>query len=259
MILATLLLSLGTASTVQITLPSRAEVRGTEITLGEIAVDIQTDDAVLKAQLENFDLGYAPAPGFNRLLRRERMFQSLREAFPNQPLLFEGALATRAFPMTEQIPATEIEKIARTLLDGHLKGTDYALTLTRPILNMEVPVGDQPYEIRAELADGRALPGQNAFPVRILVDGSLYQTVWTNWRVDQWREMPVLLRDVRADSELTEDLVEWRRTPVQRATASTELDRVSLANTLAIRPLKKGDVLMTTDVKRQLIVEKGDM
>ena len=111
-----------------------------------------------------------------------------------------------------------------------------------------MPKGDKPVSLRVRKDGLRLNPGKNSVPVEILVDGDPYQTVWTTWNFEFWESVPVLLRDVRAGEDITQDMVEYRRLSSKEAGTGPVLERASLHFTRALRGLEKGAVLHKTDV-----------
>ena len=79
------LLSLG----VQIELPTEARVRGAELDVGSVA-QVTGDDAAEVERVRAISLGYAPAPGYSRLLQVERIAREIQAQAADGP----AALAT---------------------------------------------------------------------------------------------------------------------------------------------------------------------
>lgn len=254
MILTSLLL----ASSVTVTLPPTADVRGTEVALGEFAT-VVSEDASLASRFEEYDLGYAPAPGFSRLFDAARLEQKLELHFPGVDVRFTGSTACRVVPATETVPGSSIVETARRELSKLTADRDVAFEATRNVADHVIPAGNVDFKLRVR-ADGLGVnPGPNSIPVEILVDGAVYQTVWTTWQFEFWQKVPVLLRDVRAGEDITQDMVEYRRTSSKKTGAEEPLQRTSFVSTRALRAMRKGDVLRSGDLARKELIRRGDV
>jgi hypothetical protein len=75
---------------VTVTLHPQAKVRGTEIELGAVAA-VSGEDAALVARVRGLRLGYAPAPGYSRLLLGERLRADLARTLPGTAVEVGGA------------------------------------------------------------------------------------------------------------------------------------------------------------------------
>ena len=122
--LAALLLSTG----ITVTLPEQTTVSGTDMKLGDIAL-VRSDDEALAEQVRGLNLGYAPAPGYNRTLRQWKLQQDVEAAFPGTEVVFTGASVMRVFPKTATILAGEIEVAARKAVAELLEGEEYRASL----------------------------------------------------------------------------------------------------------------------------------
>ena len=77
MITTLLLLTLG----VRVELPSEARVRGTELSVGSVAA-VSGADAREVERVRAVSLGYAPAPGYSRLLQAQRILRDIQSQAP---------------------------------------------------------------------------------------------------------------------------------------------------------------------------------
>ena len=100
--------------------------------------------------------------------------------------------------------------------------------------------------------------GKNSIPVEVVIDGSPYQTVWTNWDVKIWKSALVLTRDVQAGETLSLDSVEFKRLNTAELGSQLVLDRAAVASTRAARNLKRGAVLAKTDLVQLELIHRGD-
>ena len=250
MIFASLLLG------ITITLPAEAKVRGTGLTLGAVAT-VQGDESVATSDLANISLGYAPVPGFARVLDRSTIQRQVRARFGNVRIDFVGAPSTRVVPDVERVAATRLEEVAREALLRELGDVDSEVRLANAA-SIDVPIGSRPYELRADLTSGAVRPGIVSVPIQVLVDGQPYRTVRTSWDVEIWREVPVMLRDIGQGDELHATDFELRRVQLARTLRGEPLTPSLALGNVAARSLREGDVLTKRDVRRPSLVQRGD-
>ena len=251
MILAKLLLS-----GVTVLLPMEATARGTELTLGEIATVTGADAAVVE-RVELVDLGYAPQPGFSRLLYAHRIQQTLARALPGVQVRMVGESAIRVRPEVERIASVWIRAAAEAELARIFAERDVTYRPHDEIADVTVPAGSAPTVLRARLDTLEPKTGTIAVPVAIVVDGEPYRTVWSNWEVVRWETLPVLKRAVRGGQRLQPYDLEGRRVRVE-VTQRKALPASLLAGAIAARDLKAGAPVTEGDVHRPAVVSQGD-
>jgi len=249
MITATLLLALG----VTIELPSEAHVRGAELSLGAIA-QVTGDDPAQVARVQAVRLGYAPAPGYSRLLQAARVLREVEAQAAGVALRFEGSTACRVWPEVEVVRGAALEAAARAELASRLGTRDATLELVQPLADLQVPAGDRPLALSAQLPAGDLAPGQVSLPVQVSVDGAQWRNVWTTWRVQIFEARPVLTRDVAAGVEITADMLTRRRVAAKTATALSE---AMLIGATLTRAKQAGEELEPSDVVRAVLVPSG--
>jgi len=249
MIASLLLLVLG----VRVELPVEARVRGAELTLGSIAA-VSGDDAAAVERVRAVRLGYAPAPGYSRLIHAARLIQEAAAQVPDLTLELAGASACRVWPQTELVRGIEIEAAARAELAVQLGSSDARVEPLQPALDMQVPGGAQPPQVRAQLAPGAVQPGQVSVNVQVLVDGAVWRSVLTAWRVELYELRPVLVRAAAAGEVLRADMLERRRVPVSGAPA---LDIDQLVGSSLAHAVEEGRALTAEDVVRDVLVAAG--
>ncbi len=244
------------AGTVTVTLGLEARTRGTEVELGEIAQVAGTDPAVVDS-VRAVELGYAPAPGYSRVFRADRIAQVVRAALPNVTVRLSGQAATRVHPEVERIAGGLILSAARTHLSTSLIGREITFESTSVVPDVEVPAGAGQHELRARLPDVPEASRVISVPVEILVDGARYRTVWTSWSVDVWETRPVLARAVRAGEVLSPAM--FHRQKIKRTAGEVSLlDEGLLHGSVALRDLRPGEVVTALDVQRPTVIVAGE-
>ena len=135
-------------SGVTVTLPVEIKVKGTEIELGELA-QVAGLDGELVAKVRALELGYAPAPGFSRLLTAERIRAELAKSLPGVEVRVTGERACRVWPELEEIAPARVEEAARTELARAFAGKEATFTLKDVIDPVKVPQSEQVSAIHA--------------------------------------------------------------------------------------------------------------
>lgn len=253
-----MLLALLIAGGVTVTLKPQAQVRGAQIELGAIAT-VSGEDAETVERVRAFQLGYAPAPGYSRLLAAPRLELDIERQLPGVDVVFAGSPACRVLPATEVLTGAAISAAAKAELVRWTAGRESQLELESSLGDLEAPLGDRPIELKAVVSDAEVRPGPINVPVRVMVDGQLYRTVWTNWRVTLFEEVNVLKSAVRAGDSLTPQMFERQRVAISsggRTDAPAALGATFGAK--AARDLAAGQVLRTGDVLRETLVKRGD-
>ncbi|MBM3990863.1 MAG: flagellar basal body P-ring formation protein FlgA [Planctomycetes bacterium] len=250
-------LALILAGGVQVTLLPQATVRGTEIVLSQVAT-IEGDDAAEVERVRAIKLGYAPAPGYARTLVAPRVSADVARLVPGITIDVKGALSCRVTPQVERVGAAAIEASARAEIARALSGAEHELALNTNLADLEVPAGNGPVDLRAVAGDTALRAGPINVAVRVSVDGQLYRTVWTNWRLSVWEDANVLRRDVAAGETITLDLLERKRVLGGAGAGEVTLAAGLALGSTARRPLAAGHVLRESDVLRSVIVKRGD-
>lgn len=237
---------------VHVTLPAEARVKGVEIRLGDIA-KVTGEDAGQVARVRDVSLGYAPAPGHSRLLNALRIASEVAEHDPEVDLVFDGVGACRVWPETEALPGSRIDEAARTALERAFAGRDVTLTPAQPALDLTLPKGTRPAELRAELS-GEPRPGRVGVSVQVSVDGATWRNVILTWEVREWQVRPVLVNAGKVGETIQAAMLEHRRVPVERDEA---LHAGHLIGARLAHAVDAGNALYAEDVVRELLVQVG--
>ncbi|MBI5432615.1 MAG: flagellar basal body P-ring formation protein FlgA [Planctomycetes bacterium] len=251
MFLASMLLAAG----VTIALPTDVRVRGIELRLGDV-LTVQCEDAALLERVKGYSLGYAPAPGYSRLLMAANIEREL-ESFLGQDVVVRGEQACRVFPEIERVPGATIEQAARKELEQTLLGRDAQVTLVESVGGIDVPAGNEPATFAPRITADALRTGAFSVPVEVRVDGSAYRTVWTNWRLDLWELRPVLVRPVKTGDAITGDMLVEKRVALNGSTAK-RLDARQIIGAVASRNLAAQSAVVEADLIRPAVVRKGD-
>jgi flagella basal body P-ring formation protein FlgA len=239
-----------------VTLSVEAHVRGTEIELGEVARIAGLDPALVE-RVRAIELGYAPAPGFSRLVTLDRIRDAVRRALPDADVRLDGEHACRVWPEVEEIRPETIQQSAHVALLRAFAEREAVFTLEDPIARVLVPAGALGAEVVARAPDIELASGIVDVPVEIQVDGARYRTVWTSWRAEIWETRPVLARAVRAGEEVSPDLFQRTRVKVAKDSRPAPLDPSATLGSIAKRDLAPGELVTSLDVHRPAAVTLG--
>jgi len=232
------------------------KVAGTEMTLAEVARVEGADPAEVRA-IGAIELGYAPAPGYSRLLRAERLEQLVRRKAPDVEVLFVGERACRVRPEVLEISGEEIAAAAHMELLRAFAGRDASFVPSDEVQGVAIPAGSRAPEVRARVQGKPSVTGLLAVPVDVLVDGVPYRTVWTSWTTEVWETVPVLDRPVRAGEEIRPDMLARQRVLREASGPVEPLATGQMVGSVARRDLLPGAVLTHLDVHRPTVVEVG--
>lgn len=174
-----------------VSVPAEGSVRGVEIELGELCV-LSGADPDLVARAHGLTLGFAPAPGFSRVLTQDRIQDELARALPGHLILLTGERTCRATTEVEELAPATLEAAAKLELGRAFEGVDASFTLAEAIAPIQVPRGHGPASLRTRVSPGKRVSGSIGVTIEVLVDGRSYRTAWTTWRVDVWETRPAL-------------------------------------------------------------------
>lgn len=260
--IATLLITIGTAApapAIDLTLELHAEarVRGLEMTLGDIA-EVRGEDQSAVTRARAIALGYAPAPGFRRVLDSARIAQKVMREIPEANINFEGSSRCVILAATTSVTPARVIAAARKSLNERFAGQDVHLEMVGDLSTLEVPEPSQSVELVPELRDAANGTGTWSIPVRVMVDGELYRTLFTNWNVSVWRRQLVLSRAVAAGEVVTRGHMELRRIRVSTGAESRPINEEAYGHAIAVRDLNPGSVVTERDVQRTTVLQRGD-
>lgn len=245
------------AADVVVTLPASASSRGLEIFARDIAV-VRGDDAALVQRVSAASLGYAPAPGYARVLRADLVEASLRRSLPGVDLEVRGAARCRVTPEVATITAGEISAKAGEAMRAALAGVDAEAVPSGGVTDLQVPVGDGEVRLVAQAGEGHLVPGLRQVEVQVWVGQKLYRTLHVPFQLSVWQRRAVLRRAVNVGEALRADMFEVKRIPVSDSSGLHALEPDVMAGAIAVRPLGAGSFVTEHDVHRRVVIERGD-
>lgn len=243
---------------VTVTLSEKAEVRGLDITVEEIA-QVKADDPAVAARVAALSLGYAPAPGYHRVLRADLVQFDLRRALPGIEIDVLGAQRCRVDPMIEQLDTERLWSLASAELEELFRGTDAAIRRDGDLALIEVPLGVDPLDLKASLVDRTPSAGPKTVALQLWIDGDLYRTVHVAFSVSLREPRWVLRANVAAGAVLEASMFELRRVEVTLETAHAGVPIEALAGTVTTRPIAANSIVTERDIQRPVVIQRGDL
>ena len=244
-------------SDVTVTLPMTANIRGTEVELGEVA-NVRGDDPVLVARVKGLELGYAPAPGYTRVLVAERIREKLYQKLPSINVAVNGERACRITPEVASVPTEQVRLVAQAALMEKfgVEGTTFRLKAEIP--DVQIPAGSGPPTLKARPRVAELASGLVSVSVDLEVDGVRYRTLWTTWEVEVFEVHSVLTMNVRKGQELSPAMFMPKRVRVPAARRAMPLERTMVIGAVARHDLSAGDVVTPLDLHRPTVVSIGE-
>ena len=136
---------------VTVTLPKEARITGTEITVGQVA-RVTGDDAAEVERVQAASLGYAPAPGYTRVLLAPRIATRLSQELGlelGSGLSVEGADRCVVTPLTHRVTVQELRAKAASALRKLLQGVDAHFEPSGRLVDIEVPEAREAVVLRS--------------------------------------------------------------------------------------------------------------
>jgi len=244
-------------SDVTVTVPMTANIRGTEVELGEVAKVTGANDELVN-RVRALELGYAPAPGYTRVLVTERVREKLYQKLPEIKVTVVGERACRLFPTVTPVSREEVLITARKALMEKFGAEGTNVQLEGEIPEVRIPEGSGPLQLVARPNPREFASGLVSVPVDLVVDGLRYRTLWTTWRVEVYEVRSVLVHPVKKGQEFSPSMFVQKRVPVPAGRQVLPLDRTTLLGAVAKRDLYTGEVVSAFDVHRPTVVAIGE-
>lgn len=239
--------------TAVVVLPMEAYVTGREILLGEVA-EVRSGDAELDRQLGAASLGYAPSPGYSRLIFHYRIEELIERRFEGLDLTVTGERSVRVWPKVEAVEEDAVRATVEAALRGSLAGRDVELAFVGLPPRLEIPAGSSAPRLQARFSEFNLEPGIVEVPVDVFVDEARYRTLRTQVELIEWQLVPVLERDVPAGQVLAATDFAMARVRATGAEHTAPLTMTMAHGAIAGRALRKGDPVRDLDVHRPLAV-----
>jgi len=243
---------------VTVTLTETAKVKGVEITVGEIAT-VSSDNPKEAARVAAASLGYAPAPGYHRILRADLVQFDLQRALPDLQIKIAGVDRCRVDPLTEMLDLEHLWSLGYTVLEAHFRTTDASLKRGQDPQELEVPVGETPLDLRTVLVDRDLNAGVKNVALQLWIDGDLYRTIHLPFLVSLREPRWVLKRSVPEGQIFDPSLFELKNVEIGIDAPLQGVAVEALTGTIAVRPLAASAIVTERDIQRPMVIRRGDL
>jgi flagella basal body P-ring formation protein FlgA len=236
------------------------QVRGVDVTVGELGEITPTDAAALA--IAQIKIGNAPSAGHGRTVSRTEVLQSIAAAgIAVASFKIEGADETVVHAQMVDVAGQEMLDAATAALQATLavEGGDVEYTAPERLRHVQAPPGRKSQELRARVQDGRTGPNSAIVQVEILVDGECWRKVPLTFRLQRYHRILKTTGALRAGMPLGPESVVVSREALDQA-SGLWLDRMEqVEGMLAARNLPAGSRITLGDIAPPAIVHKGDV
>jgi len=253
-ILPLLLPSFASADAI-ITLKDKAEVRGGEVTLGEIAhVEADTEDEAKR--VKRVTLISAPRPGESFSISRAHVETMLeREGIDLKSVRIKGqsVLVKRS---CQRVKAERlISAIKEFLKDGASSSARVNLIPMTPIRDLFVPEGRVSISVRSISDD----PLRGWFRVKVMVEGKVVEELSIFARVRVERDVVTAVKPIRAGQRISADMVKLERVMLGPDGRDAFEKVADVLGRITSRSIGKGEFIRRSDLRLPVIVRRGDV
>ncbi|MGE5594376.1 MAG: flagellar basal body P-ring formation chaperone FlgA [Betaproteobacteria bacterium] len=251
----------GTIARIEITSP--VEVRGTVITLGDIASvncprDSYKED--LPSRLRGIEIGRAPFPGQERTLSLAIVRIRLRQAgFDPDQMVISGpttiVVRTRATPVTADAIAAAVRDYMTAAMPWDERDAEVSVLLDP---NERVLVPDGEISLKVEPLPTTTFIGTTSVRATVLVDGEAYRVLPVRVRVDVAKAVVVAARTIQRHEIIGTSDVRLETRDLTRVPQDVAFDTAAVVGMRASHTITAGEVLARSSVERPPLVRKGD-
>ena len=249
------------SNTVRATLHDRAEVRGVELRLADIA-DITGVDADVVAKARRIPIGRTPGPGRAALLTAETIQSILdRSGRKDMDIRVDGAASVQVLSETLTLSAGEVDTLARRWLWRALgwRGDSSHVRPASTTQPLSVAAGrwSTSFEVTPE-EPGKPLAGLVSLRVRAIIDGRPAAGTTVRMMVKRPTKALVLTRRVPAGRPIQPDDVRVEQRLADGRHPDLITDMAGLQELVTRRTLAAGTAISRRDLKGRPVVFRND-
>ncbi|MCD6505976.1 flagellar basal body P-ring formation protein FlgA [Candidatus Poribacteria bacterium] len=250
-----LLLPSLTPANALVKLMNEAEVKGGEITLGEIA-HIEADTKAEAERLKAVTLISAPRPGESYRISRAHVETMLeREGIDLRSVKIEGGsvLVKRSY---QRVKAERLMKALEEFLKRET-GSPARVSIipTTPVRDLLVPEGKVSIFVRSISDD----PLWGWFRIKVMVDGKTAEETSIFARVRVERDVVVAVKPIRAGQRISADMVKVERMMIGLEGKDAFEKVRDVLGKIPSRSIGKGEFIKRSDLRLPVIVRRGDV
>lgn len=248
------------APEVRILCRPEAQVRGTDILLGDVA-DIACSDLALASRLAEIRVAARPAFGFTRLVTQHDVLQwAIQAGLGGDSIRLLGARETVVHALVTVLEPDELRAIADPVLRAALsyEQSEIEFELSAPMQRLRVPPGRRALDVRGVLRDGRIAPGSAIVDLVVFVDGKEWGKQAVHYRLRRFVDVLVVSRPIARGAILGEHNLETRRVE-SAATSSPFLGAIdAVAGKVAARDMRANEKLTLSHLANPAVIRRGD-
>lgn len=246
--------------TYELSLHETAQVRGVDVTIGDLVDITPTDTESLL--ISSLRFASAPTPGHLRTVSRAELLQSLvGSGYAAATFRLRGSTECAVQTLVVAIGQAEVVEHATTVLEAVLQqeGGDVEFELASPVRSYQVQPGRRSQELRARVRGGATNPNTAVVDVEVLVDDVVAKTIPVQWKLNRYHNIVKTTVTVPAGMPLGPEFVTLSRERIDQTNGLflTTLDQV--AGKVTRRALKPNQLLMLSDVSEPALIHRGDI
>ncbi len=246
-------------SAVEIDISGQVYISNEEILLGKIA-HITGENREKIEQIKSIELSSSPLPGYSKQLSRELIRLILKNKGYdidniklNIPQVFQ--VTTRA----KRISREKLIAFVDRYIMENISYPEEQIEIEIHSSIDEILIPDTDYELRID-SKREIKPGNNSFPVLIIIDGQKYKRVYLTARIKLIRNVYIAVRNLPRGSKLTREDFRLIQKEVDREINSyvTGWEEDFFQDKILVSSLQKGDILQERMLEKPFIINWGD-
>lgn len=255
-----LMISTAWAGSIVVTVYEQAEVKGPELTLGDVADISGGDDQRINA-MRTLKIGNAPQPGEDTVLTKDLIGMRLAASgtdFGNVTWQIpeKVKISTQAQILTGQAVQDCAVEAVKKYLAQDSKDNDLVIELVMQLMDNKVAVGE--LNVKAELPRHISYNGPTVVKVNVSVDGRKVATEAVKLNIKLYKEVVVAAKTILRQETLTADNLKTERRDINRLPFEFLTDVNKAAGLTARRNIPLGTVLSSSMLDRPIVVKRGD-
>ncbi len=243
------------AAIAEIRLMDSADIEGSQIALGAIAV-IDTEDADLKQRLLDFEIGESPKIGQSRLISSYKVRSLLKKEKIEDVKVLGGQSTVHT--LSKKLSKDAIQDLIEDWLKNRLGSkTEVDISYKRIPDDWDVPVAkDLTYTIHT---GGSELGRVVNFTVRAVVDNKVFARMHLQAELTLHRYTAVIVRPVQQGETMDAQHIEVRRADVTKSNGMELTNIEDVIGMEAKKDLPIGTLIYASDFVHPVVVERGTL
>lgn len=244
------------SSTLHVALKAEAPVRGTWVTLGDVA-ELTGPEAARIEELKAIQLAHVPLAGAERLMTREQVLRRLHAMGVTERVMFDEAVnVARVTAVVKPLAGDALVRFGHEFLAGKASRPGASVTIEDPETPRAMTIPDVDVTLRAEMS-GRKLAGLVPVSVEAWSGDRRLARVLLSYRVHALAAVSTVTRALEPGAVIAEGDLETSERELTGVPADALTDRVTLIGLRVTRPLSAGSFVRREAVAQPLQVKRG--